>query len=184
MAPSSGSHQIGPANGSFTLRTTKGGVGAKLAHNLVLEAKAWSGTVTYNADDLSASSVQVSVIPSSLEVIDFSGGMKPLSDSDRKEIAKNINDKALKTSKYREITFASTKVTDAGGAQQFRVEGELSITGQTRPVTVDVTLEGGQAVAKATVVQTDFGVKPYSAMLGALKIEDAVAVEVTLTLPA
>ena len=36
--------------------------------------------------------------------------------------------------------------------------------------------------ATTTVRQTDFGIKPYSAFLGALKVADAVEVEVDLDL--
>ncbi|MDQ6839831.1 MAG: YceI family protein [Actinomycetota bacterium] len=181
MAPPSGTYTIGPNDGSLTVRTKKAGVGAKMAHNLVLEAKSWSGTVTFNADDPTASNAEVTVQPSSLEVIDFNGGMKPLSDGDRKDIAKNINDKALQTTKYPDITFRSTSV--AGGGSAYTVEGQLTITDQTKPATLDVSIDGAQVVIKGRVVQTDFGVKPYSAMLGALKIDDAVEVEGTFALP-
>ncbi|MGI8752782.1 MAG: YceI family protein [Acidimicrobiales bacterium] len=181
MAPSSGTYQIGPSDGSLTIRTQKAGVGAKMAHNLVLEAKSWSGTVNFDADDPAASNGEVTVQPASLEVIDFSGGVKPLSDGDRKDIAKNINDKALQTKKYPDITFRTTSV--AGGGAAYTVEGELTITGQTKPTTLEVTVDGSQVVVKGRVVQTDFGVKPYSAMLGALKIDDAVEVEGTFALP-
>jgi hypothetical protein len=44
--------------------------------------------------------------------------------------------------------------------------------------------EHGQVTLRATVVQTQFGIKPYSAMLGTLKISDEVEVYATLTLPA
>lgn len=181
MAPTSGTYQIGPSDGSLTIRTKKAGVGAKMAHDLVLEAKSWSGTVNFDADDPAASNGEVTVQPASLEVIDSSGGVKPLSDGDRKDIAKNINEKALQTKKYPDVTFRSTSVS--GGGSAYKVEGELTITGQTKPATLDVTVDGTNVVVKGKVVQTDFGVKPYSAMLGALKIDDAVEVEGTFALP-
>lgn len=181
MAPSSGTYQIGPTDGSLTIRTQKAGVGAKLAHDLVIEAKSWSGTVTFDADDPTASNGEVTVQPSSFEVIDSSGGVKPLSDGDRKEIAKNINDKALQTKKYPDITFRSTSVVGSGSA--FTVAGELTITGQTNPTSLDVTIDGTNVVVKGRVVQTEFGIKPYSAMLGALKIHDTVEVEGSFALP-
>lgn len=181
MAPPSGTYPIGPNDGNLTIRTQKAGVGAKLAHNLVLEAKSWSGTITFDAENPAASNAEVSVQPASLEVIDFSGGVKPLSDGDRKEIAKNINDKALQTKKYPDITFRTTSIAGSGSA--YTVAGELTITGQTKPASLDVSIDGTQVVVKGRVVQTDFGVKPYSAMLGALKIDDAVEIEGTFALP-
>jgi hypothetical protein len=38
--------------------------------------------------------------------------------------------------------------------------------------------------ATGTVRQTDFGVKPYSGFLGALRVRDAVDVEAEVSLPA
>jgi len=183
MAPSSGTYEIGPSNASLTIRTTKAGLGAKLAHDLTLEAKTWSGSIIFDDADLAASSVEVTVAATSLAVTDFSGGVKPLSDGDRKEIARNINEKALQTNKYSDITFRSTAIS--GQADTFTVTGDLTITGTTRPVSLAVTVgAGGLVTVLATVTQTQFGIKPYSAMLGTLKISDEVEVHATLTLPA
>jgi polyisoprenoid-binding protein YceI len=175
MAPPSGTYQIGPRDGSLTVRTQKAGVGAKLAHNLVLEARSWSGTITFDADDPTASTGEVTVQPSSFEIVDCTGGVKPLSASDRKDIARNINEKSLQTGKYPDVTFRATSVS--GGGSGYQVQGDLTITGQTRPATLDVTLDGTKVVVRGRVVQTDFGIKPYSAMMGALKIDDAVEIE-------
>jgi polyisoprenoid-binding protein YceI len=183
MAPSSGTYEIGPSDASLTVRTTKAGLGARLAHDLTIEAKTWSGSITFDDADLAASSVEVTVAATSLAVIDFSGGIKPLSDGDRKEIARTINEKALQTNKYPDITFRSTAIS--GQADAFTVTGDLTITGTTRPASLAVTVGGGGLVTvRATLTQTQFGIKPYSAMLGTLKISDEVEVHATLTLPA
>lgn len=181
MAPSSGTYSIGPKDGTLKVCTAKSGVGAKMAHNLVMEARTWSATVNYSADDISASTVEATIDPTSLEIVEATGGVKPLSDSDRKDIAKNINDKALQTKKHPEISFRSSGVT--GTPPSVALSGDLTIVGVTKPVTVAVTLNDDGVSAEATVVQTDYGIKPYSAMLGALKVADAVEIAVTVNLP-
>ena len=182
MAPSTGTYEIGPNNASLKVRTTKAGLGARLAHDLTLEAKAWSGSITFDEADLAGSSVEVTVAATSLAVVDSAGGVKPLSDGDRREIARNINEKALLTDKYPHITFRSTSINGQSGT--FTVKGDLTITGTTRPINLAVTVGGdGQVTVQASVVQTQFGIKPYSAMLGTLKISDEVEVRATLTLP-
>lgn len=182
MTRSAGTHDIGPGDARVTVHTTKAGLGARLAHDLTLEAKAWSGSITFDDADLAASSVEVTVAAASLAVIDSSGGVKPLSDGDRREIARNINDKILQTDRFPDITFRSTAVD--GQPDAFTVTGDLTIAGITRPVSLTATVGGGRRVtARATVVQTQFGIKPYSAMLGALKIDDRVEIQATLTLP-
>ena len=183
MTIKSGSHNIGPDNGRLTISTYVGGMGAKMGHDLVLEAKKWSGTLNLDADNPSATSVAVTVDPRSLEIAQASGGLKALSDKDRGEIAAN-SEKVLNTSKHPEVTFKSTGVT--GNAPNLKVTGDLTISGTTRPVTLEVTVQDAGAetrfTGKTVIVQTDFGVKPYS-KLGALKIKDPVDFSIELVLP-
>jgi len=96
----------------------------------------------------------------------------------------DINDKILLTTKYPDITFRSTAIR--GESSTFTVAGDLTITGTTRPTNLAVMVgeDDRVAIVSATVVQTQFGIKPYSAMLGALKVADEVEIRATLTLPA
>lgn len=183
MTIKSGSHSIGPENGRLTVNTYVGGMGSKMGHDLVLEARRWSGTLKVDADDPAASSVEITVDPRSLEVVQASGGIKGLSDKDKDEIGQN-RDKTLQANKHSEIAFRSTRVQ--GGPPRFTVQGDLTITGNTRPVNLDVSVEDGAAetrlTGRTTITQTDFGVKPYS-KLGALKVKDDVDLEFALSLP-
>lgn len=183
MTIKSGSHGIGPDNGKLTINTYVGGMGAKAGHDLVLEATTWSGTVNVDADDPSATSVEVTVDPRSLEILQATGGVKALSDKDRSEIASN-SDKTLNTGKHPEIAFRSTGVS--GTAPRLTLSGDLTIAGTTRPVTLDVTVEEGAAearlTAKTSLVQSEFGIKPYS-KLGVLKVKDPVDLQIELSLP-
>ncbi|MDP9389264.1 MAG: YceI family protein [Actinomycetota bacterium] len=183
MTIKSGSHSIGPENGRLTVNTYVGGMGAKMGHDLVLEATRWTGTLNLDPQNPSACSVEVSVDPRSLEVVQASGGLKGLSDKDKDEIGQN-RDKTLQASKHTEIAFRSTAVR--GGPPKFTVQGDLTIAGNTRPVTLDVSVEDAagetRLTGRTTIVQTEFGVKPYS-KLGALKVKDPVDLEFSLSLP-
>jgi len=183
MTVKSGTHPIGPENGRLTVNTYVGGMGAKMGHDLVLEATRWSGSVDLEADNPSASKIQVTVDARSLEVVQATGGLKPLSDKDKGDIAQN-QEKTLQSGKHPEITFQSTAIT--GTAPRLTVTGNLSIAGSSRPVTLDVDVEDSgnetRLTGKTTLVQTEFGVKPYSKM-GALKVKDPVDLQVTVTLP-
>ncbi|MBA3267617.1 MAG: YceI family protein [Acidimicrobiia bacterium] len=183
MTVKSGNHSIGPNNGQLTVNTYVGGMGAKMGHDLVLQASRWSGTVNIDTDNPGASSVQVSVDPNSLEIVQASGGVKGLSDKDRGDIAQN-QAKTLNTAKYPEITFQSTAVS--GTAPNLSVQGDLTISGKTSPATLDVSVEDGPGDTKITgrtkLQHSAFGVKPYSKM-GALKVKDEVDLQIVLTLP-
>jgi polyisoprenoid-binding protein YceI len=156
-------------------------MGAKLAHDLLLVANQWSGTVNVDAENPAASSATVSVDPRSLEIVEATGGVKSLSDKDRKDIAKNIDDKVLQTSKHPEIRFESTQV--AGTPPQLSVTGNMTILGTTRPVNVALSVDGSEVTAKTAISHKDFGMKPFSAMLGAIKLRDDVELELKLALP-
>jgi len=156
-------------------------MGAKLAHDLVLTATRWSGSLEVDADNPAASNASLKIDARSIEILEAVGGVKSLSDKDRKDIAKNIDEKVLQTSKFPELTFVSTQVS--GSDPNFTVAGNMTITGTTRPVNVALAVNGSQVVAKASISQKDFGIKPFSAMLGAIKLRDDVDFEVTLDLP-
>jgi polyisoprenoid-binding protein YceI len=67
------------------------------------------------------------------------------------------------------------------------VAGNLSIGGQSRQVTLDLTIEPGgdsaQLKGRVPIVQSNFGIKPFSAMMGALKVKDEVEVDLEVQLP-
>ena len=181
MTLKSGTHSIGPENGRLTLNTSKAGMGSKVGHDLVLEARRWSGTLEANPDNPEACSVQVTVDSRSFEVVQASGGVKALSEKDSADIRKNIDDKVLQTSRFPEITFRSTQVTPSA------ISGDLTIVGNTRPVTLNLSVQDGGGgttlTGRTTVTQSEFGIKPFSAMMGALKVKHDVDMQVELTLP-
>ena len=162
------------------INSYKDGMGAKLAHDLVLRATRWSGTL--NVDENPARcSATLTVDPSGIEIVEARGGVKSLSDKDRRDIDKNINEKVLETSKFPELKFQSTSVS--GSEPNFKVAGNMTIKGTTRPVNVDLNVNGTTVTAKTTISQKDFGIKPFSAMMGAIKLRDDVDFEMTVNLP-
>ncbi len=156
-------------------------MGAKLAHDLILSPSKWSGTLTVDADNPAGSSASVTVDSKSIEIVEAVGGMKSLSDKDRKDIAKNIDDKVLQTGKFPELSFESTSVS--GSAPDFNAAGNMTIIGTTRPVNVALNVSGTTVTAKTSISQKDFGIKPFSAMLGAIKLRDDVDFELHVSLP-
>jgi polyisoprenoid-binding protein YceI len=181
MAITSGKYEIGPADGRLVLLTTRKGAAAALGHDLTIGAKNWSGTVVVDTDDPSASSVNVTIDTTSLEVLEGKGGAKPLSAGDKAKIKASMDD-TLKTKTNPEATFVSSAVR-ASGANAATIDGTLTLAGRSGPASVSVTLaDNGRASAKATVAQTAFGIKPFSGMMGALKLADEVNIEVDAAL--
>lgn len=110
---------LGPESGQLRLRTGRQGMAAKAGHDLTIEAQTWHGQTVVDLDDPASSSVTVEVAVDGLAVISGTGGVKPLSDSDKQDIQRNIQQKVLHSDKYPTIRFASTTVT--GTPEAFEV---------------------------------------------------------------
>jgi polyisoprenoid-binding protein YceI len=169
-----GTYKLGPQDGTLSVRTERTGAAAKAGHNLLLEVTAWEATL----DVGETTSVELTADPTSLRVREGSGGMQALGDDDKANIEQTIDDDVLKS---RAIAFRSTAVEAADA--RLEVEGELTLADTTRPFAFEVTVDSGRLAAVAVVKQTDFGMKPYSALFGALKVVDEVKVELDAGLP-
>ncbi len=162
-----GTHRFGPSNATLSVQTRRGGAAAKAGHDLLLHVTAWEGTLTVGEDG-APSAAELTADATSLRVQKGTGGMKGLDDSDKANIHQTIDDDVLRR---RDIAFRSTAV-DGG-----RIEGELTLAGQTRPLALDVAIgDDGTVSANVTITQSDWGMKPYSALFGTLKVLDDVEV--------
>lgn len=173
MSITPGIHKLGPDNGTLTVNTGRSGAAAKAGHDLTIHVDAWEATLTIG-DDPSQSSLTLDADGSSLRVVDGTGGIQSLGDDDKKNIKKTIDDDVIKRD---DITFRSTSVE--GDDSKLTVQGDLTLRGKTNPITFDLAIaDGGTVSGSAVVKQTNFGMKPYSALFGALKVADEVTVAI------
>ena len=177
MSIPAGTYRFGPDNGTLSVNTARTGAVARAGHDLLMRVTAWEGTLEIGAES-APSRVEVRVDGASLKVQQGTGGMQALDDDDKANIEQTIDDEVLRRD---QITFRSTEVAPAGDG--LRVKGDLTMLGHTAPVSLDVAVaDDGGVTAAAVVRQTDFGMKPYSALFGALKVADEVRVSLTATL--
>jgi polyisoprenoid-binding protein YceI len=174
-----GAYRLGPESGRLLVHTTRTGLGAKAGHDLTIEVTRWHGHATVDTAVPANSSVTIQVDVDSFQVRQGTGGVKPLTDADRAEIHKTLK-QVLHTAQHPTITFWSRRVD--GSAGSFTLDGELEIMGITRPVTVQGRMTDGRVVGGATVVQSRWGIRPYSAFLGALRLSDEVKVDLDVAL--
>jgi hypothetical protein len=120
-----GSHRVGSDSAAVEIRTYREGVAAKVGHDLVIEVGSWEATVENGPGGMA---VELRADPTSLRVLSGERGVKPLTDRDRDEIRKNIDDKILRR---ESIEFRSTAVRASD--DQLAVDGELTLAGSTRP---------------------------------------------------
>jgi YceI-like protein len=103
------------------------------------------------------------------------------SASDRQSIERNVAQDILEAGKYPQATFRSTKVEPAG--DRYRIAGLLDLHGVVKEVTFTAERRGDRAVARLTLNQPDFRIKPFRAMMGALRVKPEIVIEVSAPLP-
>ena len=158
--------------------TFKEGLLSPIAHDLRLAIATFSIEV-----DATKSSVLASFDTGSLRVDspmkDGAENPTALSSADKAKIAGQIRDDVLHSTKFPAATFRSSSViarADGG----YDLSGELTLHGVTRPLAAQTRVVAGRQQLEVTLHQPDFGITPYRAMLGTLKIQANVTVRVTL----
>ena len=169
MAIQAGTYKLGPDNASLHVETGRSGAAAKAGHDLIIDVTSWEATLEVG----DASSLELSADPSSLHVREGKGGMQALGDDDKADIRKTIDKDVLKK---KDIKFTSSSCESAGDG--LKVSGDLEMGGKSKPVSFDLSESGGTLTGSAAVKQSDWGIKPYSALFGALKVNDEVKVVV------
>lgn len=174
MALPAGTHELGPENGTVRVKTYREGIAQAVGHDLVLEATTWNAKVTVGDDGPPV--IVLEVDPTSLEVREGLRGVKALTDRDRAEIKRNIDDKVLQG---KPISFRSQSAT---AGDRLLITGELTLAGATREATFELDERDGRLTGAIPITQSDYGIKPYRGLMGALKVRDSLEVVIDVKL--
>ncbi|GBE68310.1 polyisoprenoid-binding protein [Mycobacterium sp. MFM001] len=163
------------SDGELLVHTGVTGRAAKMGHRLTIAMRDWRATVTWAGDEPAAAELTVAV--DSLDVVRGEGGVTPLSGAQKALVRSNAL-RSLDADRFPDIRFAAEGIEKS--ADGYRLTGPLRIRGKTRKQVIDLgTTDLGDAwqmSAQATIRQSDFGVKPYSLLMGSLKVADEVTV--------
>jgi polyisoprenoid-binding protein YceI len=174
-----GIHELGPDSASLVVKTYREGLAAKVGHDLIIDVRRWGATLEVG-EDPSRSSLELHADAGSLYPREGLRGVKPFTDNDRDEVRKNIDEKVLGE---KPISFRSSSV-EAAGNGHLHVRGELTIRGQRRPAAFELTVGAdGHVTGTALLVQSEWGIRPYRGLMGALKVRDSVEVVFDGVLP-
>jgi polyisoprenoid-binding protein YceI len=174
MSIEPGSYMLGPQNGTLLVRTGRSGAAAKAGHDLRIEVTTWNASIEVDADP-AQTRMQLSADARSLRVREGAGGIQKLGDDDKEGIAQTIDEEVLKG---REIEFRSSAVGASSDRSHLTVQGELRLGGADRPISFELDVLDGRLTGSAVVKQSEWGMKPYSALFGTLKVADEVRVEI------
>jgi polyisoprenoid-binding protein YceI len=165
-------HSIDAAKSVMTVRVYKAGVLSALGHDHEIAAPIADGTV-----DTALPQVELRVDASALRVRD-----PKASEKDRDEVEHTmLGPDVLDTERYPHIVFHSTAVepSDSGSWQ---VHGNLTLHGQSHPVTVEVSEKAGHYIGNSLLKLTDFGIKPVRFAGGTVRVKDQIRIEFDIQL--
>jgi polyisoprenoid-binding protein YceI len=166
-------YTIDPASSRFTIRAFAAGLLSGLGHNPVIAIRDFSGEVNFAPDDLTKSSVGMTIQAGSFEV------QNDVSEKDLREIIRTMNDQVLEVKRFPEIAFESRRVSGMKLGESLyvvKIEGDLFLHGVTRPQTLSANVAPAddklRVYGEFSIKQSDFKIRLVSIAGGALKVKD------------
>lgn len=165
------------AQSQLSLTLTQEGLLSKRYPTHQVAIKNFSGKATLPRDERQTS-VELEAEAKSFVNVD-----KTMSDFERRGFHDVLQNKVLESSRFPTIKFKAANVTDlkkSGDTRTFTLNGELSLHGVTKnvslPVSVTLAQDQLRATGEAKLKQSDFGIEPYSGNMGLVKIGDELKV--------
>ncbi len=175
-APATVTYNLDPSQSKFMAHANRSGLLWFKGHSHHLAASDFSGQVELTPETITPASLRLVVKAASLHETgaDFTEPQKQI-------INKELKDIVLHPDQYPDITFQSTNVTAkrlGGDRYDVKINGNLTLHGVTRPITIPatVTLKGGtlRAVGKFSIDRDDYKVKATSAFHGMVRVDDDI----------
>jgi hypothetical protein len=186
-------YEIQPQSSLLTILVYRGGALASAGHNHVIASRDLSGAIFIPAEILQSSfeihipvatlSVDEAALRAQQPAADFPADV---SESAREGTRHNMLGEALLDAQRNpEIVLRSLRLEPAGGAAPdsatVRAHVESSVRGQLRSFTVPVRYRLGgdgtlEVSGESPLRQSELGLTPFSAMLGALQVQDEMRV--------
>lgn len=174
---------------SIVIQVFKDGAAAALAHDHVVEARDFAGTITADPADPTSATVEVTAQTASFfndetKMRKKYGLEGEISEKDRKAVEENMKSKdQLDVAGHPTVKFTSTSVKKAADGK-LTLAGKVTLHGVTKDVSMpfDAKVDGNNVDGKASfrLKTSDYGIKPYSALLGAVKNKDEVVLHLHL----
>jgi polyisoprenoid-binding protein YceI len=166
------------SDGQLLVHTGVTGRAAKMGHRLTIAMNTWLATVRWSAGEPAEAELAVEV--DSLQVLRGEGGVKALSGPE-KTLARSNALRVLDADRFPQIRFQASDIDKVDDG--YRLTGTLEIHGVAGERGIDLRVEDlGDAwrlSCQADVRQSECGIKPYSMLMGSVKVADTVTVSFT-----
>jgi polyisoprenoid-binding protein YceI len=157
---------LDPERTTFTIHVGKTGLFSFAVHEHKVRAPIADGAI----DEVGEGHIWLRIDARKLTV---------LPEKDQAEVQTTMQTKVLESDRFPEIRFASTRV-HREAADRWKVEGNLTLHGQTHPATAEVNRAGNNYKGKSSIKQTDFGIQPVTVAGGAVKVKNELVIEFSI----
>jgi polyisoprenoid-binding protein YceI len=174
-------YSFDPALSRFTVQAFATGVLSAFAHCPTFAIRSFAGELQFDPDSPATATLRITVQADTLELLD---NVKP---QDRAEIVGRMRQEVLETATYPEIAFEGREIKAdkiADGWYRLQLAGQFSLHGARRPEQLDaqlrITGEEARLSGRFGLSQSAYRIKHVSALGGAIKVKDALAIDFEL----
>jgi polyisoprenoid-binding protein YceI len=153
---------------TITIHVGKSGLLSVAAHDHTVSAPISSGTIRESGTphiEFRVETAKMTVKPD-----------PKIDAKDQATIQTHMEEMTLETKKFAEITFRSSRVQILADGQ-WKVDGDLSLHGVTKAISLSVKKIGESYSTHAALKQTDFGITPVSIGGGIIKVKNDVEID-------
>jgi polyisoprenoid-binding protein YceI len=183
MSLKAGSYCLDTNSGDLHVYTFKEGLLSKLAHDLLIDITDFKVNVDVPEAGFASGSLELEIQTNSLKVVcALKDGERTdaLKEKDIADIEKDMGIKVLHPDKYPTATFRSKAIQEKDGG--YKINGDLNLHGVTKSIDFDIDTNGENLKGMITLLQKNYGIKPFKAMLGTLKIKNEINIGFDLSL--
>ncbi len=183
MSLKTGSYCLGANSGNLYVYTFKEGLLSKLAHDLLIDVTNFKVNLDIPADGFTSGSLELEIQANSLNVIcALKDGERTeeLKEKDIADIEKDLGGKVLHPDKYPTVNFRSKAIQKKDGG--YKINGDLNLHGVMKTIDFDMDTNGDNLKGMITLLQKDYGIKPFKAMMGTLRIKNEINIGFDLSL--
>lgn len=177
---------IDTSQSRVTVHVFRAGLLSPALHDHHFRPESWSGTIFFDLQNPQQIRLEVTIAAGSLHDHETA-----LSAKDVEKVERQVRgEKILDATRYPEIQFTADRAeiekfpSGGSGEVQGTLVGTLTLHGRSRTLRLAVrghlSAEKLEANARVSFKQSDFGIEPYTALLGTISVKDEVKVELSL----
>jgi polyisoprenoid-binding protein YceI len=174
-------YKLDPGHSRFTVQAFASGLLSLFAHSPTFAVRDFAGVLSFDGDAIAGMRLEMIVKADALALVDN------VKAADRAEIEGRMRNDVLATAAFSEIKIDAAVVANervSPGHYRVRLGVTLSLHGATRAQHTDAELlifdDGMRLRGESALRLSDFGIRPVTALGGAIKLKDGLKVSFDL----